>query len=674
MKKLSIIILAFLIFHSLSAQNDHKLLRSESFWGIHFDRHSERTDDHIGASLTEEMVDSMLRLARPDYIQVDCKGHPGVSSYPTNVGQRAAGYDKDPLKLIRKVTEKRNVALYMHYSGAIDANYVRLHPEEARLDRDGKPDLRTTSFWGNYSDKLLIPQLKELALTYKVDGAWIDGECWALYPDYQPAGLAEFIKVTGVKKIPSSEEYTEWGFIHNKSNDPDYKKFLDFTRMKFVSYIKHYTDEVHKAAPDFQICSNWAFSALMPEPVPEDIGLNFLSGDYNPEHSVKAAAWNSRCLAGQGKPFDLMAWSFVRPCTPKTAVQLCQEAAGVISVGGGICVYFRQNADISMQPPSFGIMKDVADFVLPRRKFCKGVSIVPQVGLFYSTAGWKKLVDDVYLPIGTDGISGVLYALLDGQQSTEVLMTHQLKKRMNDYPLIVVPEWDTLETETVTQLKDYVEKGGRLLVIGSSSTKKFEDILGVKQKAEPVDIKKSLGYDGRFVDIAGSYREVECLPGTKAYAGLFKTNDLRYPDGIVATTSSYGKGKAGGIYWDLGKSYLSTSSPVIRDLISKLISELDPKLMVKVEGSHKVNVVTTTKEGKLLVQLVNTSGDHDNPNVKGIDEITPLHNLKISILSSKKPESVLLQPEGTPLEYSFIDGQITLTLPELKIHNVVEIR
>jgi hypothetical protein len=96
--------------------------------------------------------------------------------------------------------------------------------------------------------------------------------------------------------------------------------------------------------------------------------------------------------------------------------------------------------------------------------------------------------------------------------------------------------------------------------------------------------------------------------------------------------------------------------------------------MVKVEGSHKVNVVTTTKEGKLLVQLVNNSGDHDNPNVKGIDEIPSLYNLKISILSSKKPESVLLQPEGTPLEYSFIDGQITLTLPELKIHNVVEIR
>ncbi len=666
MKKISLLILTCIVYFSqnvsLNAQNQHKLLRSESFWGLHFDRHSRINDDHIGASLTEEMVDSMLRLARPDYIQVDSKGHPGISSYPTKVGQQAKGYDKDPLALIRKVTNKRKVALFVHYSGAIDANYVRLHPGEARFGPDLMPDKMLTSFWGNYSDKLLIPQLKELALKYKVDGAWVDGDCWAISPDYQPAALIEFKKETGVGTIPTSPK------------DPNYKKLLEFTRKKFISYIKHYTEEVHKVAPDFQICSNWAFSGMMPEPLPKDIGLNFLSGDYDPENSLNTANWNVRCLAGQGKPFDLMAWSFVRPGTPKTAIQLCQEAAAVISVGGGCQIYFKQNEDLSFQPSSFGIMKDIADFMLPRRKFCKGISIVPQVGLFYSTAGWKKLVNDVYRPVGVDDIRGVMNTLLDGQQSVEVLMSHQLKKRIKDFPLIVVPEWDTLEVEIVTQLKDYVEKGGRLLIIGSSSTKQFEDILGVKQKSEPVKVAQPLGFDGRFVYVNGIYREVECLSGTKEIARLFNTNDLRYPAGIVATTGKYGKGMVGGIYMDLGGSYLSTTSPVLRDLFSDIISELKPNLMVKVEGTHKVNVVTTTKEGKLLIQLVNTSGDHANSKVKGIDEIPALHNLKISVSTSKKPMSVLLQPGGTPLKFDFANGQITLTIPELKIHNILEIR
>src|SRR5690606_32659178 len=107
-------------------------------------------------------------------------------------GQQAAGYDKDPLALIRPVTERHNVALVVHHSGALDANYVKKFPEEARFGPDGTPDPLLTSFFGNYSDSLLIPQMKELALDYKADGVWIDGESWGIYPDYQPEAMMEF--------------------------------------------------------------------------------------------------------------------------------------------------------------------------------------------------------------------------------------------------------------------------------------------------------------------------------------------------------------------------------------------------------------------------------------------------------------------------------------------------
>lgn len=96
--------------------------------------------------------------------------------------------------------------------------------------------------------------------------------------------------------------------------------------------------------------------------------------------------------------------------------------------------------------------------------------------------------------------------------------------------------------------------------------------------------------------------------------------------------------------------------------------------MVKVEGSDKVNGVTTEKNVEQLIQLVNTSGDHANEKVKGIDEIPQLQNLKFSVLASEKPESVWLQPEGVPLEFDFENGEMTFTIPEIKIHNVVEIR
>lgn len=659
-KYIHLLIIGLFVFNA-GAQNNRKLLRSESFWGLHFDKHSSVNDTHIGASLTEEMVDSMLRIARPDYIQVDSKGHPGVSSYPTNVGQRAAGYDKDPLLLIRKVTQKHNVALYVHHSGVMDINYVQLHPEQARFTSEGVSDGQNTSLWGNYATSLLIPQLKELASAYQLDGVWIDGESWAVQPDYQPLALSEFKKETTINSVPKSPA------------EPGYKELLEFNRKKFVSYIKQYTDEVHREFPHFQICSNWAYSALMPEPIPVTMKLDFLSGDYDPDDALNTANWNSRCLAAQGKPFDLMAWSFVRSSVPKTALQLCQEAASVISMGGGCQVYFRQNEDLSFQPASFHIMKEMADFMLPRREFCKDIVPVPQIGLFYSTAGWKNEVNDVYRPLCVEGIRGTMNALLDGQHAVEVLMTHHLAERMHEYPVIVLPEWNSIEEDMIVRLKDYVKKGGNLLIIGANTTRWFDDILGVKQLDDTKPISQSLGYNGCFVDVQSQYREVACLSQTKGVARLYKTNDFRYPAGITATVSDYGKGKVAGVYSDIGSLYLGTTSPVFRDFLSDMVNDLYPEPLVRVSGSHRVNVVPVKKDKRFFIQLVNTSGDHANPKVKGIDEIPVLYNLELSVRTKTKPKSVLVWPEGDKLDCYYEKGQTRFVIPEIKIHSIIEI-
>lgn len=667
MKRYFLFIAGLLLACALPAQNETRLSRADSYWGLHFDRHLGLTDSHIGATLTEGMIDSLLNMARPDYIQVDCKGHPGVSSYPTAVGQQAASYDKDPLALIRKVTDAHHVGLYVHYSGLKDINYVRLHPEQARLQPNGKPDPENTSLWGDYSEKLLIPQLKEIALKYNVDGAWVDGEAWAAEPDFRPDALAEFKKETGIEITPDEPKKSQ-----------NYKKFLEFNRKKFMSYIRNYTREVHRAAPKFQICSNWAFSGMMPDAIPGDIGLDFFSGDYDPGNSLNIANWHARALSGQGIAFDLMAWSFVHDfgkgvSIPKTSLQLCQEAAPVISIGGGVQAYFRQNADISFQPAAFRIMKELADFIIPRRDFCKGISIIPQVGLLYSTAGWKDNVDIMYKSTGVDKIQGVLNALLDGQGAVEVLMTHQLKKRLKEFPVIVIPEWKTIEPELEGMLKEYVNDGGNLLIIGASASARFDGLLGVQQKESPVKMVRNLCVGDRFAAVSEEVRAVQCLSGTRELSKLFSSADLRYPAETAATIRSYGKGKVAGVYIDFGGSYLINTSPVIRDLLSGIIQQLDPDPIIKVEGSHKVNVVPTTKNGKLLIQLVNTSGDHANPNVKGFDEIPVLSNLKVSVSTKTKPGSVLLQPGGMPLNYSFINGRTEIELPKLEIHAIIEI-
>jgi hypothetical protein len=95
---------------NFSVLNAQPLKRSESFFGIHFVFHDTRNDKEIGKTFTHEMIDSFLTIVQPDFVQVDCKGHPGFTSYPTKVGNQAGGYTKDILKIWREETAKHNVA------------------------------------------------------------------------------------------------------------------------------------------------------------------------------------------------------------------------------------------------------------------------------------------------------------------------------------------------------------------------------------------------------------------------------------------------------------------------------------------------------------------------------------------------------------------------------------
>ena len=65
---------------------------ADAFLGLHFDFHAGPDCTEIGKRTTREMVAEVIDLVHPDYIQIDCKGHPGLSSYPTKVGNRAPGF------------------------------------------------------------------------------------------------------------------------------------------------------------------------------------------------------------------------------------------------------------------------------------------------------------------------------------------------------------------------------------------------------------------------------------------------------------------------------------------------------------------------------------------------------------------------------------------------------
>ena len=646
--------------------NPPRLARAESFLGFHFDFHAGPDSTGIGKRTTPEMIERIIREAHPDYLQCDCKGHPGISSYPTRVGNPAPGIVGDPLRVWRDVTAAHGVALYMHYSGVWDHEALRQHPSWARIDEKGHRDPNNTSVFGPYADRLLIPQLVELAEEYGVDGVWVDGECWATAQDYGKRVLQAFREATGIETVP------------RKPEDPGFHEFTEFCREGFRSYLRHWVDEVHRASPDFQIASNWAFTSFMPEPVSANV--DFLSGDYTSADSVNSARLEGRCLARQGKPWDLMAWSFSSKWeeaawSTKSAVQLQREAAVILALGGGFQAYFRQDRDGAIFDWQVKLMAEVAAFCRARQPYCHQAEAVPQIGLLLSTPSFYRKTHRLFSPWGGEmsAIRGTLQCLLDSQYPVEVLMEHQLTGRMQEYPLLVVPEWDDLEQGLVDDLREYVRQGGALLLIGPGAARLFEAELKVRLVGDPKEEQRWLECAGWLGVVKCACQEAELLPGSERLSTLHEKDDLRSPSIPAASITEFGRGKIGAIYANLGGRYASAATFVQRDFLSALTRRLFPRPLVQVTGSHLVDVTVNRIGGRLAINLVNTAGPHADPKVYSFDEIPPVGPLTIRVRLPEPPERVILQPGDRAVDWIYEDGEVKLTLERLEVHDIVVI-
>lgn len=449
------------------------LKRADAFLGIHFDLHAHAEDHAMGARTTPEMVRLVLDKVRPDYIQIDCKGHPGYSSYPTKVGNPVPGFVGDPLRVWREVTRQRGVALFMHYSGVWDSRAIELHPDWAARGADGTPDKRATSVFGPYVDALMIPQLRELAGAYAVDGVWVDGDCWGARLDYGEHAVTLFRKQTGAPAAP------------RQAGEPFWNEWVSFHREGYRQYLRRYVDALKSSHPGFQVISNWAFSDHMPEPVTASVAA--LSGDFAPDNSINSARFAGRCLENQGMPWDLMSWSFSRKTRKqKPAAQLMQEAALVLALGGGYQAYFKQDRDGALKDPSeMDAMAQVAQFCRARQKCCHRSVAVPQIALLYSTAGHYRESSRLFHPTGSEGIEllkKTLTLLLENQQSVQIVSEHHLVGCMAQWPLIIIPGWKHLDPPFRDELAAYANNGGALMLIGDGPAKLFHQELATDRK------------------------------------------------------------------------------------------------------------------------------------------------------------------------------------------------
>jgi hypothetical protein len=641
------------------------------FFGIHYDLHAHADDTELGREVTHETLREQLLRVRPDWIQCDCKGHAGYTSWPTEIGTPSPGIVKDALRIHRDVTRELGIKLGMHYSGVWDSRAIELHPEWARLDEEDRPDPNMTCRLSGYDDELMIPQMLEVVEKYDVDGFWVDGENWASKPCYCPRCKAEWTRRSGIEAIPMAAGERNWD------------AWLAFHRDLFVEHVTHYVDAVHAAKPTCMICSNWMYTVRQPDPVTAPV--DYLSGDFDWTWGADRAAVEGRVLDGRALSWDLMAWGFTKtgnmqtdpPWVMKPAVHLCQEVSEVVALGGAVMIYNTPQRSGWLTGWHQDTMAEVATFCRERNDACFGSETASEIAILH-------LADHFYAgnaPLYNYGdaaqpLEGALHAFLETGRSTDIVTEADALLRMQNCRLIVVPEQTRLSAPLLAALDDYAAGGGHVLLSGAHLADECPALAGIEPGGQKVAERIYLPVDNKAVPVSAGWRTVTPAAGTEMWVCGMKQQEPSkdMTDQPVVTFRRVGAGGILAVHGPLFRDYYLGHYPLLRRFIGELVDKLGLPWTVTISAPPRLELVQRRKDGKLVVNLINRgAGEALSPRRVIVEELPPVNDVIVCVRMDAAPHSVTAVPSAPAPEWRYADGLLEIRVPSVAIHTALMI-
>lgn len=651
---------------------------SACYFALHYDLHAGPNDTRLGLRCSPDELVPMLNRMGPEFVQTDCKGHRGYTSWfsQTPTASVPAKLRKDALQQWRQATRKLGLPLHCHYSGIWDDAAWERFPawravppgKELPESYHGRMCLRS-----GYLHELLIPQMIELIDRYEVDGFWVDGDIWAVVPCYCDACRAEYRKRFG-RNPP------------RKTDHPDWPQWWGFTLDSFVGYVRTYARAVHEHAPGVRVCSNWLHTYRCP--VADPTGVDFISGDNSHLGGLDASRCEARYIATHGLPWDIMIWGFYfsqgrhgdpkHPGVCKPVQMLQQEAAVILSLGGGVQVYehpeVRDGRLVDWRQERFG---QVGRFVKARRSFCGPSESVPQVAVLHSDVHLRKTTrgDNLMYSPDKTSVGGATWALLENHYGVDLFDEPHLLDRLDDYPILVAPERNAMSDEMVQALRRYVHEGGRLFLSGADAWERFGgSFLGVRKGRLESGARFFLNSDDGMVPV---WSETWRLSTPTKAEGIGTLGRTSLPDDELLPNASaflrrLGKGTVLYAPFDLFADYHRSRYPMTRDWVGTMMHHLAGRRPIEIRAPRCVDVSLRRQPGRTIVHLVNrATGLPKSLGDGAVDEIPLVGPVFITLRTTRKPDRVREVFEKARLKWQSTSRTVTAEIGRVHIHAAV---
>lgn len=493
------------------------------------------------------------------------------------------------------------------------------------------------------------------------------------------------------------------------NNHAAWEQWVQFHRDSFTRWMKDVETAIHSDMPKTLVTFNHAWFMEQPETPPEFI--KNLSADIHNDH-LELGLY-ARYGGSASVPFDLMPgigddiWAGIHPKSLDKIyndVALITAHSGRWNIGEYPTTFTKLRAEPKYQGNGyrradiyFDLAKKGAQFARERQAFCQNTTPVPGVAVLHSArthynhvikntttvnrqGGYGMTSDGtlnrsdtgtinsrVFWPNNKpvyDNVIGAYESLLENHIHFNFITEDQLQQSLNGVRLLVLPEQHLLEDATVAAIRQYVASGGALLATGCTLDAGLSDLFGVNTAAKQNHLQVRIGSETIELD---STRTVQ--PTTAKVLETFA--DTTTPWITRHNNCIYIAGDLFQEYFDhSGYSYKPTGNAnPLREYCNDLYTRLLPGNGVKMSASPWIEMtLRKNAQDNLLVHLINRR-------VNWKQAAGPNLPVQLSIPAEQPPQTLTLQPAGTPVPFKYINGRIELQLKPEQIphHQILEI-
>lgn len=667
---------------------------ADVFHKIHFDMHTPATVPGVGQGFEPDRFAGALAAAGYEAACIFTKCTYGWSYYPTQVGVRHPSCDRDLFGEACAALHRAGLRVIGYYAlEVLPPPFVAANPDLLMRRPDSgacvEPHDRACGcVFGPMLERIILPQLQEIARQYPVDGIFLDGLPMAFW---RPCHCAACQAAFG-EPFPAAP------------GDPRWPAFRAWQFQQQRQFAQRVAQGIHEARPGTLVGINY-LGAQPCSPIRVPPAIDYLTADVSVHDqcplncSYQLAAWTWREIPCDVMNARMLGWWQDWSMRPLNAM-LAEVAIGLSRGGRLFMGDLIQPDTVQPHPAVLAQEQAVNTFARARQPLAEGVQAFAEAAVLHDVG------DGFLAGAGPDGTAsrGAFLSLLEYAWPLHVLYTEDLATEAGRYPLLVVTGGSDLTADHVAALRRAVEAGAGLLLCAPSANLQrlpgIEDLTGLTwdptgedwplayleltgpgwaeawPQALPAGLPPLL-VQGRPAFAHARGAEVLCpltAPGALYQMGARPPGQAT--DWVGISRRRLGAGQVVVSTLALGRDYAARGNTLARDLLVRLASlAFGGPRTVEVEAPAPVELNLGRGDGRLCIHLIHHQGSWRPGTPYLPDRVAALHGVRLTLRLRHAPASLRWQPDGTDLPWqTSADGRLVVDLPPLAIHGCVEAR